>query len=57
MPDIQKRFEEQGVSAGDLTPEQLAGFIRTETVKWGKVAKESGATADQACARRSGRVR
>jgi tripartite-type tricarboxylate transporter receptor subunit TctC len=46
LPDILKRFEEQGVSAGDLTPDQLAGFIRSETAKWGKVAKESGATAD-----------
>jgi tripartite-type tricarboxylate transporter receptor subunit TctC len=45
-PDIQKRFEEQGVSAGDMTPQQLSGFIRSETAKWGKVAKESGATAD-----------
>jgi tripartite-type tricarboxylate transporter receptor subunit TctC len=42
QPDLQKRFEEQGVSAGDLTPEQLAGFIRSETVKWGKVAREAG---------------
>jgi tripartite-type tricarboxylate transporter receptor subunit TctC len=45
-PDIQKRFEEQGVSAGDMTPQQLSGFIRSETAKWGKVAKASGATVD-----------
>ncbi|WP_420994631.1 Bug family tripartite tricarboxylate transporter substrate binding protein [Cupriavidus sp. 30B13] len=46
QPDVQKRFEEQGVTAGDMTPAQLAGFIRTETVKWTKVAKDSGASAE-----------
>jgi len=46
QPDIVARFGEQGVSAGNMTPEQLAGFIRTETSKWGKVVKDSGASAD-----------
>ncbi len=46
LPDLEKRFEEQGVSAGDMTPEQLAGFIRSETAKWTKVARDSGATVD-----------
>ncbi|MBF6988405.1 tripartite tricarboxylate transporter substrate binding protein [Cupriavidus sp. IK-TO18] len=45
-PDVQKRFEEQGVTAGDMTPAQLAAFIRAETDKWVKVARESGAKAD-----------
>jgi tripartite-type tricarboxylate transporter receptor subunit TctC len=42
QPEVQRRFEEQGVSAGDLTPEQLAAFIRAETAKWAQVAKDSG---------------
>lgn len=46
MPDVQKRFEEQGVTAGDMTPAQLSGFIRSETTKWTKVAKDSGASAE-----------
>lgn len=46
QPDVQKRFEEQGVTAGDMTPPQLAGFIKTETTKWTKVAKDSGAKAE-----------
>ncbi len=46
LPDVQKRFNEQGVSGGDMTPEQLAGFIKSETAKWTKVAKDSGASAD-----------
>ncbi|MBP0629600.1 tripartite tricarboxylate transporter substrate binding protein [Cupriavidus sp. AcVe19-1a] len=45
-PDVQKRFEEQGVTAGDMTPPQLAAFIRAETDKWVKVARESGAKAE-----------
>ncbi len=46
LPDIGKRFEEQGVSAGNMSPEQLAAFIRSETAKWAKVVKDSGAVAD-----------
>ena len=42
QPEVQRRFEEQGVSAGDLTPQQLAAFIRAETAKWAQVAKDSG---------------
>lgn len=45
-PEVQKRFDEQGVTAGDMTPTQLAAFIRAETDKWGKVARESGAKAE-----------
>ncbi|AQV96364.1 LacI family transcriptional regulator [Cupriavidus necator] len=45
-PEVQKRFDEQGVSAGDMTPTQLAAFIRAETDKWGKVARDSGAKAE-----------
>jgi tripartite-type tricarboxylate transporter receptor subunit TctC len=46
QPDVQKRFDEQGVTAGEMTPPQLAGFIKTETTKWTKVAKDSGAKAE-----------
>jgi len=46
QPDVQKRFDEQGVTAGDMTPAQLATFIKAETTKWTKVAKDSGAKAE-----------
>ncbi|MES2010137.1 MAG: tripartite tricarboxylate transporter substrate binding protein [Pseudomonadota bacterium] len=46
LPEVQKRFEEQGVTAGDMAPAQLAGFIRSETTRWTKVAKDSGAAAE-----------
>ncbi|MDE2605685.1 MAG: tripartite tricarboxylate transporter substrate binding protein [Burkholderiales bacterium] len=42
-PDVQSRFQEQGVTAGDMTPPQLAAFIHSETAKWGRIVKESGA--------------
>ncbi|MGM9458141.1 hypothetical protein, partial [Lacticaseibacillus rhamnosus] len=46
LPDVTHRFEELGVSAGELEGERLGSFIRTETTKWGQVAKESGARVD-----------
>jgi tripartite-type tricarboxylate transporter receptor subunit TctC len=46
QPDVIKRFEEQGVTAGNMKPTELANFIGTETTKWVKVAKEAGATAE-----------
>jgi len=46
QPDVVKRFEEQGVTAGHMKPAELAAFIGSETTKWVKVAKESGATAE-----------
>ncbi|RLK28540.1 Bug family tripartite tricarboxylate transporter substrate binding protein [Cupriavidus plantarum] len=46
QPDVVKRFDEQGVSAGDMNAQQLGAFIKTETAKWVKVAKDSGAKAE-----------
>ncbi|WP_411859877.1 Bug family tripartite tricarboxylate transporter substrate binding protein [Cupriavidus pauculus] len=46
QPDVVKRFDEQGVTAGDMNAPQLAAFIKTETTKWIKVAKDSGAKAE-----------
>jgi tripartite-type tricarboxylate transporter receptor subunit TctC len=45
-PEVQKRFEEQGVTAGDMSAAQLAAFIRTETEKWTKVTKDAGVKAE-----------
>jgi tripartite-type tricarboxylate transporter receptor subunit TctC len=46
QPDVRRRFEELGVTAGELDAAQLAGFIRSETVKWTQVARDSGARID-----------
>src|SRR4051812_17784097 len=43
QPDVQASFEKQGVTAGDMSPQQLSGFIHGETAKWGRIVKESGA--------------
>lgn len=44
QPDVQKLFDEQGVTAGDMAQAQLVGFIHSEATRWGQVAKEAGLT-------------
>ena len=44
--DMQRRMAELGADPASETSEQFAAFIRNEIVKWAKVIKESGATAD-----------
>ena len=45
-PDTRKYFAEQGGEAGGGTPEQLGAFVRSETAKWSRVVKDSGAKVD-----------
>ena len=45
-PETRKFFTEQGAEAGGGTPAELAEFVRTETAKWQKVVKDSGAKVD-----------
>jgi tripartite-type tricarboxylate transporter receptor subunit TctC len=42
QPDVEKLFADQGVTPGDMTQPQLADFIRSETARWSKTAKEAG---------------
>ncbi len=44
-PDVKKKLQEQGAEPLGETPAQFAAFIESETVKWGKIVKQSGATA------------
>ena len=44
--DMKKRLDDIGADPGGMPPAQFAAFIKTETVKWAKVVKESGATVD-----------
>ena len=46
QPDVKKKINEQGAGVHSETPEQFAAFIQAESVKWGKVVKESGASLD-----------
>ncbi len=44
--DMLKRFEEFGAVPGGEPPQQFAQFIKAETAKWTRVAKEAGVTLD-----------
>ena len=45
-PEVKKKLAEQGAEPFGEKPEQFAAFIQSETLKWGKVVKESGASLD-----------
>jgi tripartite-type tricarboxylate transporter receptor subunit TctC len=45
-PEVNKKLAEQGAEPHGEKPEQFAEFIRSETAKWGKTVKQSGATAE-----------
>jgi tripartite-type tricarboxylate transporter receptor subunit TctC len=46
-PDVKQRFAGGGVTVvASKTPEDFASFVAAEGARWGKVAKESGATID-----------
>jgi tripartite-type tricarboxylate transporter receptor subunit TctC len=45
-PEVKKKMAEQGAEPFGEKPEQFAEFIRSETAKWAKTVKQSGATAD-----------
>ena len=40
------KLADLGVTPGDMTQAQLGAFIRSETAKWAKIVKASGASAD-----------
>ncbi|OGA94725.1 MAG: ABC transporter substrate-binding protein [Burkholderiales bacterium RIFCSPHIGHO2_12_FULL_61_11] len=46
LPEIRERFSSAGLEPLTSTPEQLVQLIKTETVKWARVIKESGAKVD-----------
>ena len=46
LPDMKERFAQQGAIPVPGTPEDFAGWIRTEIAKWGKVVKASGAKVE-----------
>lgn len=45
-PEIRTRFANQGADVVASTPAEFSEFIRREIVKWTKVIKDAGATAD-----------
>jgi len=46
LPDVVERLSGQGAEAQGSTPEEFAAYIKSETLKWAKVVRESGAKAE-----------
>jgi tripartite-type tricarboxylate transporter receptor subunit TctC len=46
MPEVVERLSNQGAEPVGSTPEEFAAYIKSETVKWAKVVRESGAKAE-----------
>ena len=44
--ELQQNFRAAGVEASPLSPQELAGFMRGEYEKWGKVVRDTGATVN-----------
>jgi hypothetical protein len=42
-PSIKKRFDELGTTPMPVSPEDFGTLLSSETEKWGKVVKASGA--------------
>ena len=45
-PDIKAKLLEQGVESVGTTPEQLAKFMQSESARYGKIIKDTGAKPD-----------
>jgi len=45
-PELQANFRTGGVEAQAMPPEELAGYMRAEHEKWGKVVRDTGATVN-----------
>jgi len=46
MPAVKDRLLGEGAEVRTSTPEQLAGYVRSETTRWARVVKASGASVD-----------
>jgi tripartite-type tricarboxylate transporter receptor subunit TctC len=42
LPDVQKRFTDQGLEPHSSTPEEFLDYMRSEVKKWREVAKRAG---------------
>ena len=45
-PDVAKRLEDLGLDAGGITPDELAGIVRSDIPRLGKIVRDSGAKID-----------
>jgi tripartite-type tricarboxylate transporter receptor subunit TctC len=44
--DVKARLDAQGVDASTSTPAELSAYLKSETVKWGKVVRATGARGE-----------
>ena len=44
--ELQQSFRAAGVEASPMSPQELAGFMRGEFEKWGRVVRDTGATVN-----------
>jgi tripartite-type tricarboxylate transporter receptor subunit TctC len=45
-PDVKQRIVDLGFMPAASTSEELAAFLQSETVRWARVVKEAGITAE-----------
>ena len=45
-PETKQRMESQGANAMSSSPQELAAYMRNETIKWGKIIKAAGIKLD-----------
>lgn len=45
-PETKQRMESQGANALSSSPQELAAYMRNETIKWGKIIKTAGIKLD-----------
>ena len=46
LPEVRERLQAMGIEIAGNSPEQFAAFMRSETTKWGRIVKDSGAKID-----------
>ena len=46
LPEVRDRLSAQGIDPVGNTPEQFAAYIKSEIVKWAKIIKTTGVTAE-----------
>jgi tripartite-type tricarboxylate transporter receptor subunit TctC len=46
LADVKRNLTSQGADPLVMTPDEFSDFMKTETAKWAKIVKASGARAD-----------
>jgi len=46
MPDVRERLASVGIEVAQKSPAEFGAFIQSETAKWGKIVRDSGAKID-----------